>query len=288
MNSYRVPEIAKKYVEYDMIQHYTELPEFPDMRARLLFAFLSNGSRPSQWNELYPLVVSLVQMGLDTHDMIDAGGHRAEPEMRARQLKVLAGDYFSSRFYHLLSQAGQIEMIRKISDAICEVNRVKLNLYTRMNQLKVTAEEYIGTCTELKTGLFRLFGGMLEERISSLWPDLLHGFSRCEVVLSELERIDSPERFEGSWGYWHVMQEGTEDEKAQLVQPAREEGFVLALVMKYDIRSQLLEKLRTASHNLQSIVKGLDSDKLTEELALIGERFQRPFAAQPMAYNETR
>ena len=42
---------------------------------------------------------------------------------RSRQLKVLAGDYFSSRFYHLLAQAGQIEMIKQLSNAICEVNR---------------------------------------------------------------------------------------------------------------------------------------------------------------------
>ncbi len=288
MKSYRVPEIARKYVEYDMIQNHTDLPEFPDSRARLLFAFLSSGNNPSQWNELYPLVVSLVQLGLDTHDMIDAGGNRPASEMRSRQLKVLAGDYFSSRFYHLLSQAGQIDMIRKISDAICEVNQVKLNLYTRMNQLKVTAEEYIGTCTELKTGLFRLFGGLLEERISRIWPDLLHGFSRCEVVLAELDRVETPERFDGSWGYWHIMHEGTEEERTRLAQPAREASFVLALVAKYDIRSQLLDKLRTASHNLQQIVRGLDSDRLTEELARIGEQFQRPFAAQPVAYNEMR
>ncbi|MFD1905584.1 heptaprenyl diphosphate synthase component 1 [Paenibacillus rhizoplanae] len=31
--------------------------------------------------------------------------------MRTRQLKVLAGDYFSSWFYHLLARHGQIEML---------------------------------------------------------------------------------------------------------------------------------------------------------------------------------
>ena len=64
------------------------------------------------------MVVSLVQLGMDTHDMVDDIGERrgAGNALRARLL-VLAGNYYSSRFYHLLSQAGQIEMVRRISNA---------------------------------------------------------------------------------------------------------------------------------------------------------------------------
>ena len=287
MKSYRIPEIAKKYVEYDMIQTHTDLPEFPDSRARLLFAFLANGRHSAQLSELYALVVSLVQLGLDTHDTIDDDREkRPEAGMRERQLKVLAGDYFSSRFYHLLSQAGQIDMIRKISGAICEVNRVKLNLYMRMKQLKVTADEYIGMCTDMKTGLFELFGALLEGRASRLWPELLRGLSRCEVVAHELDRMESPGRFERSWGYWHVMQEGTDADRKWLAERAREEGVVSSLVAKYDIRSQLHDKLRQSVQHVQSIAAGLESDKLASELAGIGERFLRPFAAQQAIYNE--
>src|SRR5690606_13732101 len=121
MRTYRIPEIAKKYVEYDMIKTHTELPAFPDSRARLLFTLLSAERTPAERSELYALVVWLVQLGLDTHDMVESSeGKRPETEMRATQLKVLAGTYFSSRFYELLSQAGQIDMIKKISGAICE------------------------------------------------------------------------------------------------------------------------------------------------------------------------
>ena len=57
-----------------MIQAHTELPEFPDTRTRLLFTFLSNQRTPLLHSELYALVVSLVQLGMDTHDMIDRIG----------------------------------------------------------------------------------------------------------------------------------------------------------------------------------------------------------------------
>ena len=69
MNSYRIPEIAKQYTEYDMIQIHTDLPDFPEFRTRLLFAFLNGNSKLSSSSELYTLATSLVQLGLDTHDI---------------------------------------------------------------------------------------------------------------------------------------------------------------------------------------------------------------------------
>ena len=64
-------------------------------------------------SELFTLATSLVQLGLDTHDLVTASNDVKEKKAaRSRQLKVLAGDYFSARFYHLLAQAGQIDMIK--------------------------------------------------------------------------------------------------------------------------------------------------------------------------------
>ncbi|XEC92753.1 heptaprenyl diphosphate synthase component 1 [Paenibacillus tarimensis] len=289
MKPYRIPEIAKKYVEYDMIQNHTVLPEFPDSRIRLLFAFLANERGAEEYSELYALVVSLVQMGMDTHDMIDTDTELQKQEsMRSRQLKVLAGDYFSGRFYHLLSQAGQIEMIRKISGAVCEVNRMKMNLYVKMKQLRVTAEEYIQSCIQLKTGLLDVFSGVLEERCSRLWPELLHGFTRCEVVVKEIERTESLDLFAGSWGYWHVLQEGTEDEKRQLKENVQEENVILGLLDKYDIRRQLIEKLKQSVAHVHTLAERLDSDKLVRELRQIGETFMQPLASPAPVYNEMR
>jgi len=290
MSEYRIPEMARKYVEYDMIRTYTDLPEFPDFRARLLHAFLEGGRKTALHSELYALVVSLVQMGLDTHDMIDTeGDRRPEKEMRSRQLKVLAGDYFSSRFYHLLSQAGQIDMIRRISGAVCEVNRRKMMLYERMKQLRVTAEDYFAQCVRLKSELFAIFDSVAEERVARVWPELLHGISRCEVVLQELGRMDSPERFHRSWGYWHVMQEGTPEERSALAAREQETGFIQSLAAKYQLHALLADKLRAAVAHMNAIAARLESDKLAGELLAAGEAFLRPFASvQPVVHYERR
>src|SRR5262245_54638125 len=116
MTRYRVPQLAHKYMDHDMIARYTDLPAFPDGRIQLLFATLSQQPQGEEHKELLAVATSLVQMGLDTHDLVDnASGEGGESNlvMRAKQLKVLAGDFFSSRFYHLLSQAGQIDAVRR-------------------------------------------------------------------------------------------------------------------------------------------------------------------------------
>lgn len=154
MNSYRVPQLAKKYTDYDMIRQHTEIPSFPDSRARLLQVFVGRTDEKVH-DELYALATSLVQLAMDTHDRIDTiSGERREVEMRSRQLNVLAGDYFSSRFYQLLAHAGKIEMIGKLSGAVSEVNARKMTLYERMKKLLVSAEEYLRETVQLKMQLF--------------------------------------------------------------------------------------------------------------------------------------
>ncbi|QHT60532.1 heptaprenyl diphosphate synthase component 1 [Paenibacillus lycopersici] len=288
MKPYKIPEIAKKYVDYDMIHAHTELPEFPDARTRLLFAFLSNQRTPLLHSELYALVVSLVQLGMDTHDLIDESGRVAEKEMRSRQLKVLAGDYYSSRFYQLLAQAGQVSMIKRISNGVCEVNKLKVNFYMKMKQFKVTAEEYLTQCVQVKTELFTVFTDILDDTMARVWTELLHGLGRCEVVMDELLRSEKPERFNHSWGYWHVLNVGTDEEKRKLADKQTEPSFVSALLSSYDVRGQLAEKLKQSVSQVQAIVAKLDSDKLMRELQQVGETFLRPLLPAASALNERR
>lgn len=156
MKPYRIPQLAKPYTDYDMIQRHTELPPFSDGRGHLLYIFLGHGrSAGFQSEELFTLVTGLVQLGLDTHESIDR--YQDEPGgdmMRSRQLKVLAGDYFSSWFYHLLAKHEQIEMVGILSTAIADFNVMKANLYGKMKGMLFTAEQYLKHTVQLNMRLF--------------------------------------------------------------------------------------------------------------------------------------
>jgi Heptaprenyl diphosphate synthase (HEPPP synthase) subunit 1. len=283
MKPYRINELASKYVEYDMIQTYTELPAFPDPRLRLLHAVLNEHGTLAPRSELYSLVVSLVQLGMDTHDLIDTEEtRRSETEMRARQLKVLAGDYFSSRFYQLLSQASQISMVSKISAAVCEVNRLKMDLYIKMQQSQLKAEEYLNRLTALKSEMFQLFTGMMEGVFVKLWPEMLQDVSRCETVLDEMDRFESPSRFYQSWAYWHVMQEGTPEEQ-QSLNHKPEHSLIYDLRGKYELQSRLVTKLKAAADSLRHTAAKLESEQLKKVIQDLADSFLEKMAAHTRA-----
>lgn len=190
MKSYRIPQLASGYIEYDMIEQYTELPAFPNARVHLLYIFLNKGSRISfDQAELYALVTSLIQIGLDTHETIDTEqGNQAENLMRSRQLKVLAGDYYSSIFYQLLSDRGQIEVITLLSKAICDLNMMKMNLYISMQSSVLSSEQYLVQKVQLSMQLFLSFTPLLEDSVRGLWNFFLHEISLCETIVQELSQ----------------------------------------------------------------------------------------------------
>lgn len=285
MNSFYIPELAKRFTHYDMIQIHTDLPDFPASRTRLLCAFLREEGHNDSNGDLYALATSLVQMGIDTHEMVSISNEVKEKRaVRSRQMKVLAGDYFSSGFYQLLSQSGQVDMVRQLSAAICEVNRLKMTFYVRMKQLKLTAEEYIQQNVNIRTQLFMHFEQLMKGAQLLLWPDLLRGVTRCEVLAGEITRCEDPARFGGSWGFWHIMQSGTKDERKQLEFTGDDEGNH-SVLQKYNIKDKLYAMLEEEVQSVYNKVNQLDSEKLIQELVHIGEPFLR-MVQQPKVLGE--
>ncbi|MCZ8520540.1 MULTISPECIES: heptaprenyl diphosphate synthase component 1 [Paenibacillus] len=287
MTTYRIPEIAKHYLDYDMIQKHTDLPLFPEFRTRLLYAFLNNHGTLAGYSELYALVTSLVQLGLDTHDMVSVTNDVKEQKAaRSRQLKVLAGDYFSSRFYHLLSHAGRIDLIGILSAAICEANRLKMDLYLRMKGPGMTAEDYIAQSVEAKIQVFLSFTELLDESPEKgIWPRMLRFFTRCELLLQEISRSLSSQQYRESWGFWHVLQVGSREEQKLLRLDRPDPAKVRAIWLKYHVTSQLYALLEACMKELQDAVQAMESSSLQEEMFAIGEPI-RHYLSAPRATQE--
>ena len=255
MNSYRVPQLAKKYTDYDMIRQHTEIPSFPDSRARLLQVFVSRTDEKAH-QELFALATSLVQLAMDTHDRIDTiSGDRGEQEMRSRQLNVLAGDYLSSRFYQLLAHAGKIEMIGKLSGAVAEVNARKMTLYERMKKLLVSADEYLRETVQLRMQLFLSFTDMISGEDKSLWNSLLMEFSTCETITEEMNRMRDEKQMLHSYAFWHIYENGNEEERMHLSQTEIEPRIWSSMVLKHSVSEVLLDKLRECTHRIQLLLQ---------------------------------
>ncbi|TKH41814.1 heptaprenyl diphosphate synthase component 1 [Paenibacillus sp. FSL R10-2782] len=257
MKLYRVPQLARKYVEYDMIQQHTEMPAFPDSRTRLLFMFLNRNAQElhASEDELYALVTSLVQMGLDTHDMIDTlSGTRSSEEMRSRQLKVLAGDYFSSRFYQLLALAGSITAISKLSDAVCEVNAGKMSLYWEMKHFRLNAAQYLTQMVRFKKELFLSFTSLVAEQDREVWEQLLNEFALCDTLAEEWDKRAVPDKSRFGYMFWHVYGNGDPNERELLSENSPDADAWRELILKYKAEATILDKLRIAVTHIRQIL----------------------------------
>lgn len=278
MEPYRIPLLASKYMHHDMIEKYAELPEFPYWRTRLLHVFLNKcDPMKAEGNDLYVLVTSLLQLGLDTHDCVDNEHHAMNAyKMRAKQLLVLAGDYFSSRFYHLLSQAEQIELVRKLSAATCEVNRLKLSLYMKMRQLKLSADEYLQQIVSIKSQLFLSFSHLMDGVYKKQWPSILATFTRCEMIVHELMHMDKVQHFKGSWAYWALLDEASPEEIEQLKYDEIGQSQLLFLLDKYRLKQRLQSMLDTYIHEFFASIQSFSSGNSNCDLRHLGEKlFQR-------------
>lgn len=269
MNTYRILQRAEKYFQHDMIVAHTELPKFPHARAEMLYAFLHKaGDVPARLKELFPLVTTLMQVALDTHDMVENTGQKSTTDKidRTTQLRVLAGDYFSSRFYQLLAQAGQIDWIKRLSASICEVNRTKVNLYVMMKQLKLSAEEHLRQTVQIKTSLFKTFTDLFDGAYRLVWPEILDDFTRFEILSEELDRTDTLKQFKNSWTYWHLMDVAEPEDRGRLLEGQLDHTDIRKLLVQYGVKSKLQYMIEHHYKQLSDKISKLQSDNLVKEL----------------------
>lgn len=276
MNLYRIPDLAKKYVNYDMITTHTDLAEFPDSRVRLLYTFMKQQDPKDEvLLEVCALAVYLLQLGLDTHDLIDPEPVRKEErQMRSRQLKVLAGDYFSSLFYQLLAKSGQIERISMLSAAVCEVNQLKAKMYTRIKHLLLTAENYVKETALIKMQLFSFFTPLLDKPVQHFWHRLLAELSRCEALAGEMALIGAEPSKHKGYAYLRIMEFGSTEDKMMLKRPSVSPRDWAAMTGKYNIMDQLAAMLRNSIEHLQLSLQEMPGERFSKEMAGITEPFK--------------
>src|SRR5690606_30071471 len=122
-------------------------------RMQILFLFLLDSGVTVDKIKSYLVPTTLIQMALDCHDEVTLVPETSEQGIRTRQLTVLAGDYYSSKYYFLLSEIEDVALIRNLSRAVCEINEMKTRLYTTENmdiklsfsvQYKIDASLYMG------------------------------------------------------------------------------------------------------------------------------------------------
>jgi heptaprenyl diphosphate synthase len=172
----------KSHTDYDMIVAYTDVPQKAVSRGVLLGAFLTwgiqgdeEGTMSGDMRDELALATVLLQTGLDIHDWInqEADADVASVIERRRQLRVLAGDFFSAQFYRKLAKAGQVQLIQDMMQAVCRVNEMKLTHYTNAKVQPLSLEALWQHEINIRMQLFQCFTGLIHKSHRALWEELL-------------------------------------------------------------------------------------------------------------------
>lgn len=92
----------------------------------LLSMFRANGHYKNI--SRYVTAIMIMQMALDMHDTVSIE-KVSKAKSRERQLTVLAGDYYSSQYYCMMSEMQDFPMIRCLSEGIRRLNEEKVGLF---------------------------------------------------------------------------------------------------------------------------------------------------------------
>jgi len=263
MNVNRVRQQASQYLEYDIIRQYTELPSLPDYQIQLMLSFLHTADGNDKRSELYSLVTSLVQVGLDAHDQVvtkDGGGDLRQ--IRAKQLKVLAGDYLSGRYYELLSFAEDIEAVRALSEAISEVNLTKMNMYMRKQQRDLSGQQYLELLLSIRTRLFLAFEKDVAPGRRSLWRQLLERGTMCEIMQREHGKLSEIDADYDGWAVWELLHALEPQERASCIASLDRPEELRGWVEKLRLKQKLETMLEQQAEELARLAEGVRSEPL--------------------------
>lgn len=127
-------EYVLKTMEHSFLKQFVDVPRINTDKSLIAYTLLTESGYEGGELQEYYTAIMLVQSALDTHELI----LRVEPnQVKKRQLTVLAGDYYSSLYYSMLSICEDVPLIRALSLGIQDVNESKMKLfYSQQSKLE--------------------------------------------------------------------------------------------------------------------------------------------------------
>lgn len=125
--------LIKEKMHNSYLEKYVKAPVLNEDKLFILTSILDNTDLPDDKKKNYIVSTMLVQMALDTHDLVPKSNdsEQSNTDKVTKQLSVLAGDYYSGLYYLLLAEIEDVEMVHILATAIKEINEYKMQLYYR-------------------------------------------------------------------------------------------------------------------------------------------------------------
>ncbi|WP_158282152.1 heptaprenyl diphosphate synthase component 1 [Salipaludibacillus keqinensis] len=166
-------------VKHPYLMKYIEDPVIDKDQATILFYLLKEKELSEKYKHDCILTVLLVQAALDTHETVNIHELGSEQLKTKRQLTVLAGDYYSSLYYYVLSKLEDVSLIRVLSRSIQEINESKMNIYKHhKKRIQPNVSDLKTIYASIVTNIAHLFN-------VSEWSEVIEEFLFLKALLHE-------------------------------------------------------------------------------------------------------
>ncbi|MBO8170697.1 MAG: heptaprenyl diphosphate synthase component 1 [Bacillaceae bacterium] len=222
---------VKRNAENAYVQQFVDLPRVSRLRLQLLYLFLQEQKLPENKIRQYCISTALIQMGLDIHEVVPLDNQEDHNE-RFRQLLVLSGDYYSSRYYYLLAEIEDTETIKMLAETVQMINETKMKLYDKHKRKKIESHHYLTYMNVIDTSLYTSYVTRYSD-VPRAWTSLIQHLVQAERLLEEYRLYKWEKKVQG---YLSLVAGGMElyqsvqhlvHKVEELLQSAREKALAL-------------------------------------------------------------
>lgn len=119
----------ERKLQYSYVEQFVRKPFIDEDKLEILYYIYQNVQLSKVVKHQQILTIMLVQIALDTHELIPNEKQDSTMSETEKQLSVLAGDYYSGLYYFLLAEIGEVTLIQKLASAIRRMNENKMTLF---------------------------------------------------------------------------------------------------------------------------------------------------------------
>ncbi|MFJ7951351.1 heptaprenyl diphosphate synthase component 1 [Lysinibacillus sp. NPDC096418] len=224
-------------VRHRTLQKYTGNPVLDENQLFFLLVPFFNGEEWRQEQTEAAITVGIVYAALAAHDHIK----ELDATSKDQQLTVLAGDFYSGRYYEILAASGNVGLIRSLSQGIAARCEHQIKVYEHEVR---TVEQWFAAVENIEAGLIGQFFD-------------LYGFGHYIALAKKCLLLIRLER------EWTVHRNGQESLlNIYIKKSAIHEGTTYDVVMQNKIvqlKTELMQDIKQSSFLQQDVKQALEA-----------------------------
>jgi heptaprenyl diphosphate synthase len=172
-------EKIEKHIFHPYLRQFINPPSIDEDKLIILISIMEELDLSPLEKDALVQAVMFMNVALDTHDdvsnaLLDKDG------LQIRQLTVLAGDYYSGLYYKYLSGIGDIQLIKRLSEGVKNINEHKVSIYHK------DQDDFESIMNSTKVVEFSLIEKLTSHFGITYWDDITSNFLLIKRLIREV------------------------------------------------------------------------------------------------------